>query len=409
VVVLEKNDEAGRKILISGGTRCNVLPASVDLSTDYFTESSASALRAAFSGWTLAECQQWLQDPAQVGIELALEEDTNKLFPASNSAKDVRDRLVSACRRRGVSFVHGAALAGLRRREGGGGGWRGSFRMSGRGEVEIDAERVVLATGGRSFPSLGAEGTGFRLCEAHGHTLHPVYPALTPLLGGHPGGQQLAGISVYDAQLSVAGGKETRRATRAAAGRTSQRSALLLTHRGWSGPAVLDLSHNLVMAQERGLPPPALNIRWARGMDRAAWEAVLGPAAGGGGAAAAGVLRRHGLPARLADALCAEAGLPAGRKVSEMRKAERAALLAALTEYRLPASGHEGYAKAEVTGGGVPLNELDCATLESRKMEGVHVCGELCDVHGRIGGFNFFWAWCSGRSAGLGAAAAAAR
>ena len=96
------------------------------------------------------------------------------------------------------------------------------------------------------------------------------------------------------------------------------------------------------------------------------------------------------------------------RKLSELKKGERAALVQVLTQYSLPVDAHEGYAKAEVTGGGVPLNELNCSTMESRLLPGVYVCGELADVFGRIGGFNFYWAWVSGRLAGLAAAEAAA-
>jgi predicted flavoprotein YhiN len=118
------------------------------------------------------------------------------------------------------------------------------------------------------------------------------------------------------------------------------------------------------------------------------------------------LLRRHGVRERLADALCAQAGVE-GRRMCELKKGERQALLVLLTAYPLPVAGHEGYKKAEVTGGGVPLSEVDCRSMESRVLPGLHLCGEVLDVFGRIGGFNFYWAWCSGRLAGLGAAGAA--
>lgn len=111
-------------------------------------------------------------------------------------------------------------------------------------------------------------------------------------------------------------------------------------------------------------------------------------------------LRKHGIPQRLADALCAEAAV-GSRKMSELRKAERLHLLQLLTAYQLRCDGHEGYAKAEVTGGGVPLEEINCSTMESRKLPGIYLCGEVVDVFGRIGGFNFYWAWLSGRLAGM--------
>ncbi|KAL4458525.1 hypothetical protein ABPG75_013390 [Micractinium tetrahymenae] len=408
VRVLEKMDEAGKKICISGGTRCNVLPAEVDLQRDYFTESSQSALRAIFSTWSLDDCQYWLTDRHQVGIPLVLEAATNKYFPASNSGAEVRDKLVAACQRHGVRMQYGAALQDLATLPGG--GWRVQLADGGA----VDAARVVLATGGLSYAKLGTTGDGFRVLRQHGHALHEPYAALTPLLGQHPGGQQLAGISLYDAELAAVpaaapdgfGGGGSRRSRRKLSkkGTRAQRTAMLFTHRGFSGPAILDLSHHAVQALDRGQPPPALRMRWTPA-GPAEWEVRL---QGGGTALAVGVLRREGVPQRLAEALCLKAGVPLDRKLSELKRGERAALVAALTTYQLHVTGHEGYPKAEVTGGGVPLNELDCSSLESRRLPGVHVCGELCDVFGRIGGFNFYFAFVSGRLAGLAAAEGAA-
>jgi predicted flavoprotein YhiN len=117
------------------------------------------------------------------------------------------------------------------------------------------------------------------------------------------------------------------------------------------------------------------------------------------------LLRRHGVRERLADALCTQLSVE-GKKMCELKKTERQALLELLTAYPLNYTGHEGYKKAEVTGGGVPLSEVDCKDMGSRVLPGVHLCGEVLDVFGRIGGFNFYWAWVSGRLAGLGAAGA---
>jgi predicted Rossmann fold flavoprotein len=410
VVVLEKEREPGRKILISGGARCNVLPAACDVDADFETEDRGrSALRALFSRWSLAECRSWLEDADQVGIPLKLEAATNKLFPASDSARDVRDALVAACEARGVRFARGAPVAGLAPAPGG--GWR---VLLGGGAPGVAAARVVLCTGGKSFPTLGTTGDGYAILEGLSHEIRRPYPALTPLLAQHPGSVACAlpGVAVYDARLRVerggSGGGKGGKGKAARRVALAERTALLLTHRGWSGPAILDLSGPVVRALERGLPPPALRVQWlADNGDAPAWEARLGGAAAGGGGAAAAALRAAGLPARLADALCAEAGLPPGRRVAELRKAERVALVAALTGYEVAVRGHEGYAKAEVTGGGLPLGELDVSTMASRRAPGLHVAGELLDVHGRIGGFNFWAAWTTGRLAGLGAAAGA--
>lgn len=406
VHVLEKMDEAGKKILISGGARCNVLPGEVALVRDFVTESSQSALRAVFSTWSLDDCEYWLSDRHQVGIKLSLEQSTNKWFPTSNSAVEVRDKLVSACRQHGVRFSFNSGLQDIQQQP------DGTWRLLLTGGGSVAARRVVLATGGLSFPKMGTTGDGYRLLEKHGHSLKEPYAALTPLMGEHPGGSQLAGISLYDAELSAVpavdaggtAGSTTGKKKKKKAAQRAQRTAMLFTHRGYSGPAILDLSHHAVRALDRGQPPPAVRVQWTPA-DGPAWDARL---LEGGAALAVGALRREGVPQRLAEALCGEAGVPLDRKLSELKKGERAALVAALTQYTLHVSGHEGYAKAEVTGGGVPLNELDCSTLESRRLPGVHVCGELCDVFGRIGGFNFYWAWVSGRLSGLAAAEGAA-
>ncbi|EIE23290.1 HI0933-like protein [Coccomyxa subellipsoidea C-169] len=387
VTVLERTREAGKKILISGGARCNVLPMEVDVQRDFVTESSPSALRAIFASWSLEDCKHWLED--NIGLALATEQENMKYFPASNSSREVRDRLVAACTSRGVRILCKASVEGLSRQPGG--GWRCSLADG----SHHDADSIVVATGGLSFPKMGTDGTGHRIVGALGHSLKPVYPALTPLKGRHPAGSQLAGLSLYDVDLQCSAAAAAAKGKKK--GQRAQRSAFLFTHRGYSGPSVLDLSHSVTRALERGTPLPRLSANWL-GDSRADWDARL--AAGPGSSSVPSLLRKHGVPQRLAEALCAEAGV-SDRRVAELRKTERAALLESLTEYPLDYDGHEGYAKAEVTGGGIPLSEVDCSTMESRVLPGVHLCGEILDVFGRIGGFNFYWAWLTGRLAGM--------
>ncbi|CAK0786894.1 hypothetical protein CVIRNUC_010108 [Coccomyxa viridis] len=388
VTVLERTREVGKKILISGGARCNVLPMEVDVQQDFFTESSPSALRAIFSSWTLDGCKQWLED--DIGLPLATEDDSMKYFPASNSSREVRDRMLAACHRMGVEVLCKAPVTGVARDP-----ESGQWRLRLEDGSEHASSCIVMATGGLSFPKMGTDGLGHRLVQRLGHSMHPLYPALTPLRGSHPAEGQLAGLSLYNAEIScspAAGeGKKRRKGARA------HRSAFLFTHRGYSGPSILDLSHSITMALERGQPLPVLQANWL-GDSREAWQERISAAAGA--SSVGSLLRKHGLPQRLSEALCAELGLEA-RRVAELRKAERSELLDKLTGYPLPFSGHEGYAKAEVTGGGVPLSEVNCSSMESRLLPGVFLCGEILDVFGRIGGFNFYWAWVSGRLAGL--------
>jgi predicted flavoprotein YhiN len=141
-----------------------------------------------------------------------------------------------------------------------------------------------------------------------------------------------------------------------------------------------------------------IRVCWSD-LNAAAWERELASAAGQVSTA----LGRH-LPQRLADQLLKEAGVPIDRKAAELRRSERTALIDALTSFVLPWSGDEGYKKAEVTGGGVALDDVDARTLESKRHPGLFLCGEMLDAFGPIGGHNFAWAWATGRAAGLGAA-----
>jgi predicted Rossmann fold flavoprotein len=174
----------------------------------------------------------------------------------------------------------------------------------------------------------------------------------------------------------------------------------LFTHRGYSGPAVLDVSH--VAVRSRAGPAPArLCVRWTP-LGKDEWESALRPRGSG---TVAGALRAV-LPDRLAAALLGRASVEAGRPLAGLRRDERLRLIETLVREALPWTGDEGYRKAEVTGGGVSLSEVDAGTMESRRHPGLFLCGELLDAFGPIGGYNFLWAWATGRAAGLGAARA---
>jgi predicted Rossmann fold flavoprotein len=375
VRVLESTRKGGKKIVVSGGGRCNVLPSAVDEGR-FVTASSPRTLGRLLRSWTLEAQRLFFED--DLGLPLSLEPETGKLFPTSNRATDVRDALVNAAREAGASFRFDTRVTRL---EPGPAGWTVHFREG----DPLPADRVVLATGGLSVPKTGSDGFGLREAERLGHTLAPTYPALTPLTAEHAPHAELSGVSLT-AHVRARLGKR----------RFDTHDGFLFTHRGYSGPAVLDVSHLATLAREAGRPQDLL-VQWAD-LDAAEWEALLlepGPGL------VATALRAH-LPPRLADALLDEAAVPPDRTRAELRKDERKRLLDTLTAYPLPWTGDEGYKKAEVTGGGVLLGEVDPATLESRVAPGLHLCGELLDAFGPIGGYNFLWAWATGRLAGLG-------
>jgi predicted Rossmann fold flavoprotein len=378
VTVIERTRDGGRKILISGGGRCNILPTVLDPHR-FVTASPGHLLRGLLRAWPLAAQREFFE--REVGVPLVVERASGKLFPVSNQARDVRDGLVALARWRGVQFRFETALTDLTPVAGG-------WQLDTTGGA-VEAQAVVLATGGLSVPATGSDGTGLRLSNHLGHVVHDTYPALAPLTAEPAVHAILAGVS-----LPVRLRAKWR-------GRTLETSGgFLFTHRGYSGPAVLDVSHTAVRSRsdrDGAAESAVIRIAWST-MGAAEWKRDLDAATG----RVATVLAQR-LPHRLAAHLLTESGVPQYRRSAELRRSERSALIEALTAYVLPWTGDEGYRKAEVTGGGVALDAVHPRTLESRHHSGLFLCGEMLDAFGPIGGHNFAWAWATGRAAGLGA------
>ena len=396
VLLLESTKDGGRKILISGGGRCNILPSRLEPAR-FVTGSSPNSVRKILRSWPLEEQKRFFEEDA--GIPLAVEEETGKLFPVSNSARAVRGALIALARRRGVEMRFGVRVTGVDPfpvdRKGAGPN-AGAGPTAGPGasaalSVRVDegeslrAAAVVLATGGLSVPATGSDGAGIAIARRLGHVIHDTYPALTPLVATPHPHAGLSGVSVR-VRIDAPGTRE------------ASHGGFLFTHRGWSGPAVLDLSHLAVRSRLSGRGRQELIVQWTeRGAD--AWDQLLREGRG----SASALLRRH-LPERLADTLLVEAGVAPARRLEELRREERIRLVGFLTRYPLPWTSDEGYRTAEVTGGGVALGEIHSDTMESRRVPGLFLCGEMLDTFGPIGGYNFAWAWVTGRAAGLGAA-----
>lgn len=388
VHLFEATADGGRKILISGGGRCNVLPGR-ERFDDYVTDSSRNSLRRILKGWPLREQREFFT--SELGIELRLEPETGKLFPVSNRARDVRDSLVEHARRSGAR-LHFSSRVHEVRWEPGADGRAPAWHLEAEGFGPARFDRLIVATGGLSVPKTGSDGAGLAWAHDLGHTVRPTYPALTPLTTTPHDHADLAGVSL-DVSLRAPGtrpGFETR-------------GGFLITHRGYSGPTVLNASHLAIRSASAG-EHQRLEVSWTDwGAD--AWEQHLLKAEGG---SVGGAVSAH-LPQRLARRLVDDAGVPWDRSLARLRRDERRSLVQALTAWPLPWDGDEGYRKAEVMGGGVALEEVDPLTLESRIRPGLHLCGEVLDAFGPIGGHNFFWAWVTGRGAGRGAAQALAQ
>jgi predicted Rossmann fold flavoprotein len=376
VLLLERTHDGGRKILISGGGRCNVLPSTLEPNR-FVTDSSPHTLRNLLRSWPLAEQRRFFEE--DLGIPLALEAETGKLFPQSNRSRDVRDGLVTFARDLGVALRFDAYVVDLVPGASGPGAWRVLLADG----SSIDAGSLIVATGGLSVPTTGSDGRGLALLRTLGHAVHEPYAALTPLTVTPPVHAGLSGISL-PVTIRVAGT------------RWREAGGFLFTHRGYSGPAVLNASHHAVRSAG-GDEPAHLLVQWS-GRSATDWDEAL---RGGEGLVTSRL--RAVLPERLAETLSIEAGLDPQQPIASLKRHDRHRLIAHLCDYRLPWSGDEGFRKAEVTGGGVALSEVDPRTLESRRCPGLFLCGELLDAFGPIGGHNFAWAWATGRLAGLGA------
>lgn len=380
VIVLEGHAKPGAKIRVSGGGRCNVLPSASELA-DFHTEGSQHALRNLFASWPLSEVREFFE--RDLGIALKAEPN-GKLFPASDDAREVVAALVDAANRSGAIVTAGARVIALRRSEAIDGA---RFELELADGMRLRCARVALCTGGLSLPKTGSDGWGYAVARELGHSVVATYPALVPLLARDPRWGELAGISLV-ASLAA------KRSDALIERRTGD---LLFTHKGFSGPVALDVSHHLTSPDSEGV---VLHAGWL-GWDASEWEPRL---LQGGTRGVASVLR-EALPRRLVELLVALAGVDGERKLAELTRDERKRLVRVLADCPLELAGSEGYRTAEVTGGGIPLAEVVTRTLESRLVPGLYLAGEILDVTGRIGGFNFLWAWVSGRKVGLSAAA----
>lgn len=393
VVVLDGATKLGAKILVAGGGRCNVTHHEVDESA--YAGSSRNAIKKVLLQFGVEDTIKFFRE---LGVELK-REDTGKLFPVTDDARTVLNALLDAVRSggAGAEVRHPSRVTHVARNGDG-------FAVELGGSLpSITTRRVILATGGMSLPKSGSDGFGYTLAKNLGHSITPeVFPGLVPLLLKKDHWlTTLSGITV-DATLEI----------RSPSGRRGQAftGSTLLTHFGLSGPCPLDISRYWTSAAKEAhasnSPPPSLRINWLPGTTIDSLDKEMTDI-GKRSPISWLVERSQGqLPERLVQAIVVRAGLQENATGASVTREQRRKLAGLMTEMELPIIGDRGYNFAEVTAGGVPLAELHLATLESRVCPGLHLCGEILDVDGRIGGFNFQWAWASGFVAGTAAARA---
>jgi predicted Rossmann fold flavoprotein len=372
----------GAKILVSGGTRCNVTNRVVT-ERDFWGGSPrivARVLRA-------FPPERAVSFFNELGVTLHEEEDA-KLFPDTNRSRTVLDALLAAIHSAGVSIDLEQRVCEIRR-DG------DTFAIMTAEREAYVASRVVLATGGRSLPKTGSDGVGYELARRLGHGYVETTPALAPLVLDGDRHASLRGVS-HRVSLTLRANDRAR---------VHLEGPLLWTHFGASGPVVLNMSrhwHRARLHDER--PDMVVNVcpddtfesleRWFLDQERERPRAQLSTVLAGR------------LPAAVADVWIAAARVEPTVTPAHLTREERRRLIHAMLETRLDVRDSRGYSYAEVTAGGIPLDEVDPATLESRVCPGLHLVGEILDVDGRLGGFNFQWAWASGWVAGNAAARA---
>jgi predicted Rossmann fold flavoprotein len=370
VLLVDHAAKIAEKIRISGGGRCNF--TNRDATPAQFHSRNPHFCRSALARYTAQDFIGLVQRH-----RIAFHEKHRGQLFCDESSQDIIDLLLRECDDGRVERWQPCAVTAVRAREGA--GERGArFELdTARGPVE--ARSVVVATGGLPVPAIGATDFGLRLARQFGHALVEPRPALVPLVFDATAWAPfvaLAGVSL-EVEISSGSGKQ----------RGHFVEDLLFTHRGLSGPAVLQ-------ASSYWRPGETLQIAFAPGND---WPATLAHAKAASKRQLGNELASH-LPQRLADAWLARGGLPADRPMPELGDKALRQLAESLSAWRIAPTGTEGWKKAEVMAGGVDTREIDSKTMESRRAPGLHFIGEVLDVTGWLGGYNFQWAWASGHA-----------
>jgi predicted Rossmann fold flavoprotein len=381
IVLLDGVKTIGAKILVSGGGRCNVTHEVV-IPIDFF--GNRRIIKNVLAAFSVKQTIAWF---ASLGVTLKREE-TGKLFPVTNKARTILHALVDRCHELGVSIrpdhrvidIESSAEAGfvLRHSQG-----------------TLHAKKVILATGGRSIPKSGSDGFGYDLACRLGHHVTATVPALVPLvLDDRMFHKTISGLSHHVELTTVVKGRKIDRRT----------GSMLWTHFGISGPVVMDMSRFWTLGHEQGETIEVYG-NFLPGQTQEQAKSWLMEQVTNNPQRSLLKTWTQQIPEGFADALCSHVECDAKTAVAQLPRKNRDRLLDALTKFKFPITHDRGWNYAEVTAGGVPLEEINFRTMESKLVPGLYLVGEILDCDGRIGGFNFQWAWATGFVAGKAATA----
>jgi predicted Rossmann fold flavoprotein len=382
VLLLERNKKPGVKVLASGGSRCNVtsvLP--VHTMAKHFGKHAGRFLGHAFKALPPTAIVELLHAE---GVE-TYEEKFDKVFPKSNKATDVLAAFLRRFETSGARLRCEARVEVVQRQD------DGTFVVH-AGADRLTTKSVVLAVGGKSYPGTGSTGDGYAIAGRFGHTIVTPRPALVPLRVDEEWVKSLTGIAFQDVEVRLvdANGAELAR----------RRRPLLFTHFGLSGPAAMDVSREVSTRSDGTtlivdfLPeftPQDLERELDRSIDVMPTHALSNAIEGE-------------FPQRFLDVLFATRGVRGAQRCAEVSRVHRRIVVELLKGTRIPIAGTQDFTRAEVTAGGVALDEIEPGTMQSKRVPGLYVCGEVLDVDGPIGGFNFQAAFSTGHVAGASAA-----
>ena len=405
-LILEKNRRAGVKILMSGGTRCNLTNARglrslrgitgpIDPVYDPREALGARSIQQAFDagGKFLGPSLKAFSVESTVdffegeGVATKIE-GNGKIFPASDKATDVLNALLGRLRRSGCALRCDSPALNIEAINEG-------FRIT-IPNGEVTCRRLIIAVGGQSYPGSGTCGDGYGFARSFGHAIVEPKPALVPLRVVPEWVTGLKGLTMPDITAAVV--------DHSGEILLQRREALLFAHFGLTGPSILDVSR--AVARHLSEKPLDLTLDLLPDRKLETIELELQDVCRAGRKLVSGLVPPE-IPKRLAEEVVKSADIPVDRTGPDLSRDERKRLVATCKRLRMPVAGTLGFAKAEVTSGGVVLDEVDPKTLESLKQPGLYFAGEVLDLDGLIGGYNFQAAWSTGRLAGETAARSA--
>ena len=380
VTLFEQNDRPGRKLAITGKGRCNLTN---NCSVQEFLQNVTKNhrfLNSAAARFTPADTMAFFE---ALGVPLKTERG-NRVFPLSDKAQDIVDALVEATR--GATHIRARVERVLPRPEGG-------FTLLAN-HREYTADRVILATGGLSYPRTGSDGEGHRMAKELGHTVTDILPSLIPLTSPDGACQRMQGLSLKNVALTV----------KDAAGRNvfTDFGEMLFTHFGISGPMVLSASAHLSAPSLEGYTA-VIDLKPA--LDEPTLDARLLSELSSGANRDLSNIMATLLPSSMIEVALEKIGIDGHRKGNSIKKEERRRILTFLKGFRIPLSGRRPIAEAIITSGGVDVREVNPKTMESRLVPGLYFAGELLDVDAYTGGFNLQIAFSTARLAAKAATA----